>query len=405
MKLAAQIARRYLFSKKSPNIINIITGLSVGGLATGACVILLVMAVFNGLENTILSFFNKFNPDIKVEIVEGKTFMASDSLLREIRETEGVKGFAQSLEEIVLFEYEDNQEVGRIKGVTDNFKELSEFDSTVMEGQYNLHPNDQNGIVAGVGIGSSLELNVMDPFKVVGIYALTEESRPGTLSKPFNKVVARPSGMFAIQQDYDNEFVFGPIKMVQKLLETEEISALEIYVTQHASVNDVIQRLQPMFSDSFRIMDRYEQEKEFLRLMQLEKWLALLMLSLAALLVAFNMIGSLWMIVIDKRKDLSMLKCIGMTNTGVRNTILTLGAYIALLGIGIGVALALVLYYLQTTYGLLGVPENFIVTAYPVKLKFMDFVITLGIILAIGLLAAIPAAIRAMRIPAFYKLE
>jgi lipoprotein-releasing system permease protein len=117
------------------------------------------------------------------------------------------------------------------------------------------------------------------------------------------------------------------------------------------------------------------------------------------------MIGSLWMIVIDKRKDLSMLKCIGMTNGGVRNTILTLGAYIALLGIGIGVIIALGLYYLQISYGLVGVPENFVVSAYPVKLKFFDFILTLAIILIIGLVAAIPAANRAARIPAFYKVE
>jgi lipoprotein-releasing system permease protein len=377
----------------------------VGGLATGACVILLVMAVFNGLEGTILNFFNKFNPDIKVEVIEGKTFPVSDSLIQNINATHGVKGVAKSLEEIVLFEYKDKQEVGRIKGVSDNFNELSKFDSTVMEGKYKLHIEGEPGLVAGLGIGSSLGLNVLDPFKAVGIYALEENARPSSFSKPFNKVVARPTGMFAIQQEYDNEYVFAPLNLVQELLETQEISALEVYVEEGASVKDVINRLEPLFSDNFRIQDRYEQEKEFLRLMQLEKWLAFLMLALASMLVAFNMIGSLWMIVIDKRKDLSMLKCIGMTNGGVRNTILTLGAYIALLGIGIGVIIALGLYYLQISYGLVGVPENFVVSAYPVKLKFFDFILTLAIILIIGLVAAIPAANRAARIPAFYKVE
>lgn len=404
MKLSFQIARRYLFSKRSPNIINIITGLSVAGLATGVCVIILVLAVFNGLESTILDFFNKFNPNIKIEVTEGKTFSISDSLIRQVENTPGVKGVARSLEEIVLFEYKDKQEVGMIKGVTDNFAQLSRFDSTVLEGQYNLYPQGEYGAVAGLGIGGSLGLNVKDPFKPLGIYALSESSNPA-FGKPFNKVVARPMGLFAIQQDYDNEYVFAPLGMVQNLLDKEEISALEVYVKDGVDADQVIDRLRPLFSDNFHLLNRYEQEKEFLRLMQLEKWLAFLMLSLAVMLVAFNMIGSLWMIVIDKRKDLSMLKCIGMTNTAVRNTILTLGAYISLIGISIGVIAALALYFLQVQYGLVGVPDDFMISAYPVKLKFFDFVLTVAIILGIGLIASVPAARRAMRIPAFYKVE
>lgn len=172
-----------------------------------------------------------------------------------------------------------------------------------------------------------------------------------------------------------------------------------------AEVNSIKARIQAKLGDSFEIADRYEQEKEFLRLMKVEKWLAFLMLSLAAMLVAFNMIGALWMIVIDKKKDISILKCIGFNNEDIRNIFLTLGAYIAGLGILIGSVLTLIIYYLQVQFGIVGVPEGTSITAYPVELSIIDFILTAVIILCIGMLASVPAALRAKKVPSIYRIE
>lgn len=405
MRLNNQLARRYLVGKKSANIINIITGLSVFGLATGTCVILLVMAVFNGLEGTILDFFNSFNPDLKITASAGKTITNADSLSLRLKQVEGVELVAKSLEEVVLFEYEEQQEVGKIKGVTDNYPQLNGIDSALVEGRFNLHPQKGGGVIAGIGIGSSLALNVMDPFTYIKVYALTKESKSSALGSPFRKISMVPTGMFAIQQEYDNQYIFAPLDQVQYLLQkTAEVSAFEIRV-QNGQTDAVQDRLQHLLGSKFKVENRYQQEQEFLRLMKVEKWLAFLMLSLAAMLVAFNMIGALWMIVIDKKKDISILKCMGMDDQSIRNIFLTLGAFIALLGISLGSLITLIIYFLQINYGLVGIPEGSGMTAYPVELSLFDFMITASIILTIGLLASIPAAQRAKKIPTIYRIE
>lgn len=404
MRIIFSIARRYLFSKSTTSLINIITGLSVAGLATGACVLILVMSVFNGLESTILSFFNAFNPDLKVEVKAGKTFSLDDEHWKKLQALDAVEEIAKSLEEVVLFEHEDRREVGKIKGVTENFVSLNNFDSTIVEGEYGLYEHD-NAAVAGVGIGSQLDLNILDPLSRLKVYALTGESRSRALGSPFEKLSLRPTGLFSIQQEYDRAYIFAPLKAVQKLLKLDgEYSALEIRLEEGASERSAIRAIKEILGSDFRVLNRYEQEEEFLRLMSVEKWLAFVMLSFASLLVAFNMVGTLWLIVLDKRRDLSLLQSLGMTSGGLSRIILTLGGYIAALGFGLGTAAALILYYAQKTYSLVGVPDSFSVNAYPVELRVGDFFLTLIIIVLIGLLAALPAAYRAKKIPS-YLLE
>ncbi len=402
MRIVFKIAGRYLFSRSTTHLINIITGLSIAGLATGACVLILVMSVFNGLESTILDFFNKFNPDVKVEVAEGKTFEVSEDTWAQLESIEGVEGIATSLEEIVLFEHEERREIGRIKGVSENFHQLTQFDSTVIEGEYNLSPSGVTGVVAGVSIGSQLDLNVLDPLSRLRVYALTPESTRQRMGSSFNRMSAQPTGLFSIQQEYDQEYIFAPLDAVQKLLDqNNRYSSLEIKLSASRRESRVIAKIQEVMGADFTVSNRYEQEEEFLRLMRIEKWLAFLMLSFASLLVAFNMVGALWLIVLDKRQDLSILKCMGMTHDGVQRIVLTLGGYIAALGLGIGIILAGILYYLQTTYSLVGVPESFAVNAYPVEMRGLDILLTAAIIIGIGLLAAWPAALRAKKIPSY----
>ncbi|NBB89337.1 MAG: FtsX-like permease family protein [Bacteroidetes bacterium] len=404
MRIIFSIARRYLFSKSTTNLINIITGLSVAGLATGACVLILVMSVFNGLETTILSFFNAFNPDLKVEVREGKTFSLDEERWSKLQSLDAVDEIAKSLEEVVLFEHMDRREVGKIKGVTENFVSLNRFDSTIIEGDYKLYETD-NAAVAGVGIGSQLDLNILDPLGRLKVYALTAKSRPRVLGSPFEKLSLRPTGLFSIQQEYDRAYVFAPLEVVQELLKLDgQYSALEIGLKEGSSERSVIRKIEAILGSDFRVLNRYEQEEEFLRLMSVEKWMAFVMLSFASLLVAFNMVGTLWLIVLDKRRDLSLLQSLGMTSRGLSHIILTLGGYIAALGFSLGTIAALILYYAQKTYSLVGVPDSFSVNAYPVELRLSDFLLTAIIIVCIGLLAALPAAYRAKQIPS-YLLE
>ena len=402
MRIIFTIARRYLFSRSTTHLINSITGLSIAGLATGACVLILVMSVFNGLETTILSFFNAFNPDIKIEVKAGKTFSLSEEKVSDLRALPSVALVAKSLEEVVLFEHEQRREVGKIKGVSANFNQLNAFDSTLIEGGYRLDDSNSPTAVAGVRIGSQLDLNVLDPLSQLRVYALTHQSNRRSFGAPFEKLSLRPTGLFSIQQEYDQTFVFAPLEAVQTLLKKgNQYSALEIKLAPATSESQAIENIQSIVGEGFSVSNRYEQEEEFLRLMKLEKWLAFIMLSFASLLVAFNMVGTLWLIVLDKRRDLSLLQCIGLTSRGVSRIILTLGGYIAAIGFGLGTLAALILYYLQQNYALVGVPDSFAVNAYPVELRIGDILLTASIILIIGLSAALPAAFRARRIPSY----
>jgi len=371
MRIIFTIARRYLFSRSTTHLINIITGLSIAGLATGACVLILVMSVFNGLETTILSFFNAFNPDVKVEVKEGKTFTVTKETWAELEGLESIAEIAKTLEEVVLFEHEERREVGKIKGVTSNFANLNEFDSTVIEGVYQLDGDNLKTAVAGIRIGSQLDLNVLDPLSRLRVYALTSQSTRRTFGSPFEKLSLRPTGLFSIQQEYDRAYIFTSLESVQDLLKQENrYSALEIKLAEGVSESSSIHAIRKIMGDDFLVSNRYEQEEEFLRLMRLEKWLAFIMLSFASLLVAFNMVGTLWLIVLDKKRDLSLLQCIGLTSSGVWRIIMTLGGYIAVMGFAFGTLAALVLYHLQKTYSLVGVPDTFAVNAYPVELHF-----------------------------------
>jgi len=363
------------------------------------------MSVFNGLETTILSFFNAFNPDVKIEIREGKTFSVSEDQWAELASMPAVEEMSQTLEEVVLFEHENRREVGKIKGVPVNYNALNRFDSTVLEGVYRLDEENTQTAVAGIRIGSQLDLNVMDPLSQLRVYALTNASTRQRFGSPFEKLSLRPTGLFSIQQEYDRAYIFAPLTSVQKVLKQEgKCSAVEIKLKEGASEREAIQNMQQIMGEDFTVSNRYEQEEEFLRLMRLEKWLAFIMLSFASLLVAFNMVGTLWLIVLDKKRDLSLLQCIGLPSYGVSRIIMTLGGYIAAMGFGLGTVVALLLYYLQKTHSLIGVPDTFAVNAYPVELRMSDLLLTAGIILIIGLLAALPAAFRAKRIPS-YLLE
>jgi lipoprotein-releasing system permease protein len=389
MRIIFTIARRYLFSRTTTHLINIITGLSIAGLATGACVLILVMSVFNGLETTILSFFNAFNPDVKIEIKEGKTFSISPETYTALEELSEVNMVSKTLEEVVLFEHDDRREVGKIKGVPENYNQLNQFDSTVIEGTYSLDGTSDQTAVAGVRIGSQLGVNVLDPLSRLRVYALTSKSSRRPFGSPFEKLSLNPTGLFSIQKEYDQTYVFAPLKAVQDLLQLEgEMSAIEVKLSSDAKESQAIEKIQSIMGPAFEVSNRYEQEEEFLRLMRLEKWLAFIMLSFASLLVAFNMVGTLWLIVLDKRRDLSLLQCIGLPAKGVARIILTLGGYIATVGFIAGTGIALILS----------------VNAYPVELRIGDIALTAFIILIIGLLAALPAAYRAQKIPP-YLLE
>jgi len=410
MKFPIRIARRYLFAKKSTNAINIITGIAVLGISVGSAALILVLSVFNGFEDLIASMYSNFNPDVKVLPAKGKSFKADSALLEKLLEVPEVEAVSQTLEEVAFFEYEDNQDFGRLKGVDGHFKDVVGIDSTLQEGVYRLQAGRKNLAILGRGMRNKLAVNIGDEFTELAVYMPRREQSRGFLSsqlKPFRRRYIYPGGTFVIQQEFDNEYVIAPISFARELLEADpqEVSALEIRLSEGIDSRSMVPELQALLGDAFEVEHRYEQEAAFLKLMQIEKWLSYAIASLMLLLVAFNMIGALWMVVLEKQKDIAILKSMGARNTTIRNIFLAEGLLLSLLGLIIGIMLAIGLYTAQKTVGIVMVPGNFVVEAYPISMRAVDFVVVALTVVLIGWLASLLPAMRAVRVPAIVREE
>jgi lipoprotein-releasing system permease protein len=407
MNLPLLISRRYLFAKRSTNAINIITGISVLGVAIGTAALILVLSVFNGFEDLLSNLFGHFNPELKITPAKGKTFPADSLVLAQIRALPGVEIVSETLEEIAFFEHEGSQDFGVLKGVDSLFAKVNGIDSdtTLREGQYLLLDGERNCLVLGAGVRNKLSVNVTNPLATVTVYMPEQQS--GVLDKPFKTRLASPVGTFAIQQEYDNDYVLTNLAFVRELLESDSniVSALEIKCRAGADVAQVKTRIRSLLGEGFVMKDRYEQNEAFFKVMQLEKWMGFAITSLMLLLMAFNTVGALWMIVLDKQRDISTLKSMGATDRTVRWIFLLEGFLLTLLGMGMGILLALALYFAQKYWGIVTIPDGFLVESYPISMRASDFLPVTLTVLGIGFLASLLPAKRAAQVPAFLREE
>ncbi len=400
MNLSLKIAVRYLFAKKSTNAINVITGISVIGLALGAAALVLVLSVFNGFEKLITGMMSNFNPDVKIVAAKGKTFSADTLKINALRQFKGVERVAETLEEVAFFQYDKSQAFGTLKGVDDNFHRINHIDSTVREGVYKTIDDQADYAVLGAGMRNQLGVYEGNFSTPLSIY-MPRRAQVGVLEKPFKTGSLYAAGTFVIQQDFDNQYIITNIDFVRDILNApDEVSALEIQLKKSENANTTMAQIRQLFGPDFIVKDRYQQDEAFLKLMNIEKWMSYAILSLTLLLVAFNMVGALWMIVLEKKKDISILRSMGATDKIIRNIFLNEGILMCLLGlfIGFGVAIGIYQYHISADGGIIPLPPGFATDRYPVALKIQDFFIVGCTVISIGFLAALPAAFRAMRV-------
>ena len=403
--LPLKIARRYLFAKKSTNAINIISGISVFGISVGTAALILVLSVFNGFEDLLTGLFSSFNPDVKITPAKGKTFPLDTLVFDKITKVEGVAFVSKTLEEVAYFGYKGSQDFGILKGVDENYTKVTEIDSTVREGVFKVYDKDASLAVMGVGMRNKLSVDIDDQFSNINVYMIKRKD-PGPLGKPFKSKSVRPVGTFVIQQDFDNQYVLTNLEFASKLIDNKgEISALEIKLKENADPKVTVAALQEILGPTFIIKDRYRQDEAFLKLMNIEKWMSFAILSLTLVLVAFNMIGSLWMIVLEKKKDIAILKAMGATDKMIRNIFLNEGFLLVAMGMIIGFVVAFVLYFVQKAYGIVPIPPGFVVDAYPISIRWFDFFMVAITVVIIGLIASWPPALRAARVDAMIREE
>lgn len=391
MNFPTYIAKRYLFAKKSHNAINIISAVSVACITIGTMALIIVLSVFNGFNDVIKLHFNAFDPEIKITATEGKTFIPDSIQLQNLSKIEGVAAYSKTVEENVLLKYDDKQYIATIKGVDDNYLKINRLDTMMVDGEFVLKIDNQNFAVVGQGIAYFLEMGLqfIHPLQ---IYILKKNAAISV--NPLNAISQSyifPKGFFAIEQETDAKYLVVPIHFAFDLLEDSlSISALEVKTVPGVNPRDVKSRINALMGKNFQVKDRLEQKELFYRIMKYEKWAIFLILGFILLIAFFNVIGSLAVLIIEKRKDIGILSSLGADYKTISRIFQFEGLMISFFGGIAGLLIGLVICWLQQKFGLIKLAGNgsFIIDAYPVSVRIFDIFGVLITVLTIGFSAS-----------------
>ena len=395
MSFPFYIARRYLFSKKSTNAINIISGISIAGVAVATMALIVTLSVFNGFHDLVASFFTQMDPQLKVTPIKGKTADAKDAVLMKIRQLPEVEVATECLEDQALAVYGNRQMMVKLKGVEDNFDSLTHIKEILEgDGDFELHAADLNYGIPGMGIAYQMGLGYtyQQPLK---IYAPRREGQLN-MANPAEGFVEdelySPGVVFCMKQaKYDKHYILTSIAFARQLFDQEErLSSLEIRLRPGSDFEKVKKEMQQLAEGRFKVQDRYEQQDDTFRIMKVEKLIAYIFLTFILVIACFNIIGSLSMLIIDKRQDVVSLRNLGATDRQITRIFLFEGRMISAIGAFIGILIGLLLCWLQQQYGLirLGSTEGtFIIDAYPVSVHPWDVIVVFVTVLAVGFLS------------------
>jgi len=409
--LLYQIAFRYLISKKSTNAINIITAVAMTGMALGSMALILVLSVFNGFEGLVVSLYKSFNPDIVVSLKQGKVFSPDDSLLNKLSKVPGVEEFSKVLEENAILKYNDHEYIATIKGVDENFASVTGVKEKTVDGKFVLTDKGISYALLGAGVAGSLNVNLENTLSTIQVYVPARGKETFSLdpSQAFIRKNIVPAGVFSIQQEFDSKYIITPLEFVRELLSYQhQVSAIEIKLKPDADVSSAKKQLGELMGEGFLVKDRYEQNKFLYRVMRTEKWAVFAILSLILLIASFNIIGSLSMLVLEKTKDIAILKTMGADNAMIRKLFLLQGLLTSLTGSLAGVALAVILCLSQIYFKLIKLEGSgtFVIDWYPVEMQAEDFLLVMATVILIAVATSwIPAQRAASRSVLIFKEE
>jgi len=390
LNLSLFISKRYLFAKKSTNLINIISAFSVLGVAVMTMALIVILSVFNGFDSLIKSFFNAFDPDFKISLAEGKVFSANDSTIKQVKSFSEVFSFTEVIEENALLEYDKRKDIARIKGVSENFGLTSGIDSMIINGEFTLKTEHEDFAVVGHLLANRLSIN-LNLIKPIKIWAIKRNSQPGlTNLDVFNKKSIFPIGIFSVlQDDYNTETIIVPIDFARNLLDYyDEVSSIEIKLKSGIDAVLFQEKLENFIGKTYVVKNRFQQHDYLYKVMQTEKWAIFFILSFILIIASFNLTGSLTMLIIDKKKDIITLQNMGAPNKLIRNIFLLEGWLISIIGAFGGLLLGALISWIQQQFGIIRFPETFIVTNYPVEMQIMDFIYVFFTVVMIGFVAS-----------------
>lgn len=396
MRLPFYIARRYLFSPKSHQVINIISGVATAGVALATIAMVCTLSVFNGFQELVAQQFTALDPEIKITSARGKSFANDEQRIEQIKNLEQIEIVTQTIEDKAMVQYDGRQVMVTLKGVEDNFEQLTDIKKSLIgNGNFILHDSIVDYAIPGVGLISTLNCGVyfVEPLE---IYA-PKRGRKVNLTNPaanFKKGLLHTSGMTFVlnQPKYDDNYIITSIDFAREIFgrEENEISSLELKLKRGYNVQSTKKDIKEILGDDYFVEDRYEQQDDIFRIMKIEKFISYIFLSFILLIACFNIIGSLSMLIIEKRRDVETLRSMGADNRLITNIFILEGSMISLLGAISGIIIGIAICLLQQYFGILGfgnAANGFIVDSYPVKLVAGDIFAILATVVAIGLLA------------------
>ena len=402
MRLPLFIANRYLLAKKSHNLINIITWISIVSVSVGAFALIVVLSAFNGLEQVVSSMSNLLAPDVQITAVKGKTIDLSAFPTERIEAIPGVEQVVPTIIEDALFRANDKQHIGQVKGVGLAYEQVERLGNVVFDDDaLVLHDDEADLALPGAGVAWYLGINAYDPYTLLRIYVPKRGNASSmSLENGFNSGVLTVRRVFATEQEVDQKVVLVPYPWLAELLDYDQkATAVELFLSSQADVGRVKKELKPLLGEGYAVKDQKEQQVTLYRVMRSEKWAVYVILTFILILATFNVVGSLSMLMIDKRKDTGILKAMGADNRLIKRIFLNEGLLISVAGGLIGLVLGIVLVLLQQRFGFVkfGTGGNYVVEAYPVLLKFKDVLLIFATIVVVGGTSAFLTVRRAMR--------
>ncbi|MES2425510.1 MAG: FtsX-like permease family protein [Bacteroidota bacterium] len=391
MNTSIYIAKRYLLSSKKMHAINIISGVSMLGILFGTAALIILLSVFNGLEKVIVSMNSNFAPEIRIETKLGKTFDPHTQFFKTLHKDRRLFSYTEVLQDKVVIKYHDKPFIGTMKGVSNEFLRNPHLDSLIIGGAFKLHANNIPLTVIGVVVQNNLAIDINSRITPMQIFA---PKRGNTISiNPEDEFTTRtifPSGIFSIQPDYDNAIIV-PIDFARELLGVSNgVSSIDLNYKTGADLPTIQEELQTKLGAGFTVKNRSEQDMTLYKTLNYERWAVFMILAFVVVIAAFNIVGSLTILVIDKRKDIAILTSLGANKRVIRGIFFVEGMMISLIGCVIGMVLGLVFCILQQRYGFIEVagkistPHN----AYPIDIKAGDFGLVLFTVIIISVIAS-----------------
>lgn len=363
----------------------------MAGVAIGTIALIVVLSVFNGFDNLVQSLFNSFDPDLKITSVIGKTFPSNNEKIQMLEKADGILFLTEVVEENALLRYDERQYIATIKGVDENFVKMSGIDSMIIDGDFTLVKDGKPYAVIGQGVAVNLAvgLNFISPV----IFYVPRNTKLISMNPAmaFNRKYIFPSGIFAIQQDFDSEYVIVPLFFARDLLGyTNEVSAIEIKVDPAYETSVVQENIKELLGPDFSVKNRFEQQELLYKIMKSEKWAIFLILTFILVIASFNVIGSLTMLIIEKKKDIGILRSMGTSLSMLRRIFLYEGWMISLFGAFAGLILGTLICWVQQHFGIIKLQGSgsFVIDAYPVSIEMLDVMWVFLTVLLIGYLAA-----------------